>query len=275
MASRELYRSKDGRVTVDDTEGIVSMRVDGRLQSSIRGVDGLDAVQPYLDYLHLPFAVVPEAARVLVIGLGGGVLPKRILHDYPAVRVDAVELDPQVVEIARRYFGLPEEDRLDVIVSDGRRYLEETDRRYDVIVVDAYDGASMPFALTTLEFVRLAASRLSPGGVLTFNFVGVLSGKGSRMSHRFLKGMRTVFSGCWVFPVGVGCGGRRQNIVVLASDTPVEEATLRERIRDRVGGMVRVPGFENFGDRMVVDLPLRGVRPLTDAETPEGGTLDA
>lgn len=275
MSASELYRSDDGRITVDEDGGVVSLRFNGRLQSSITGEEGLDTRQPYLDFLHAPLAILPTAGRVLVIGLGGGVLPKRMIHDYPEMRVDVVELDQTVVDIAHDYFGLPHDERLRVIVGDGREYLETTDGRYDVIVVDAYHETHMPFALSTLEFVRLARSRLTPGGVLAFNVVGVLEGEESGPFVRFLTGVSAVFGATYVFPVGVDCGGRRQNIVVMGSETAVASEELRDRIRTRVGGRVRVPRFETLGEHLVEDLSLGDARPLTDAETPEDGMLHA
>src|SRR5450759_3529900 len=127
MASRQLLvsESRHHRITVDENDGVTSLRFNGCLQSSMRGAEGLDTVQAYLDLLHLSFVLTPDARRVLVIGLGGGVLPKRIWHDYPDVQVDVVELDPQIVEVARRYFDLPQDERLRVTVADGREYVAD------------------------------------------------------------------------------------------------------------------------------------------------------
>jgi len=88
----------------------------------------------------VPFARLfhSELRRVLVIGLGGGSLVTGFLDDYPDVLVDVVEVDPVVVDVARRYFGLPKSRRLRVLVDDGRAFLRRTRRRYDLIVMDAY-----------------------------------------------------------------------------------------------------------------------------------------
>jgi spermidine synthase len=196
-----------------------------------------------------------------------------MVHDYPGLRVDVVELDPEVIEVARRFFGLPDDERLRVFAADGRAFLETAVDRYDVIVVDAYFETSMPYEFTTREFFELCRCRMGPEGVLAYNFVGVLSGRGSRPFHRFLKGLRETFAATYVFPVGVDCGGRRQNIVVMASDALFEPRELRERIRGRAAGRVSVPGFESFGERLVGTPLPRGVPALTDAERPEDGLL--
>lgn len=275
MEERELYESESlhHRMTVQESDGVISLRFNGRLQSSMCGAGGLDTLQPYLHFLHLPLAIAPNLGSVLVVGLGGGILPKRLWHDYPQAHVDVVELDPEVVDVSRRFFGLPDDERLKVIVTDGRGYLESNEEAYDVIVIDAYFETSMPYELTTREFVALCRSSLKAGGVLAYNFVGVLSGAGSATFHRFLKGMRETFSATYVFPVGVPCGGRRQNIIVMASDTLIPSAQLRERVRSRVGGLVTVPCFETFADRLTEVSLDPDTAALTDAEMPEDGLL--
>ncbi len=120
-------------------------------------------------------AAVSAPRRVLVIGLGGGSLPRFILHYFPRATVDAVDIDPVVAEAARRWFGLPppgtpDGDRLRIHVADGRAFLESAAQaRWDVIVLDAYGNASPPPALTTLEFLRTVRAHLAPGGVAVAN----------------------------------------------------------------------------------------------------------
>ena len=71
--------------------------------------------------------------KVLYIGLGGGSAPKRTWRDFPGVRIDAVELDPEVVDVAYEYFELPRDPRMRVTVEDGRRYVSQNDGPWDVI----------------------------------------------------------------------------------------------------------------------------------------------
>lgn len=273
----ELYRSRSGfhDITVDEQGGVVSLRFNGKLQSSLLTNGSLDSVQQYLDYLHLPLAMSPDASSVLVIGLGGGVLPLRMWHDYRRMRIDVVEIDPAVVEVSRRFFGLPDDDRLRVFVEDGRSYLERTREHYDVIVVDAYFETAMPFLLATREFVSLAASRLTGHGVLAYNLVGVLEGPGSESFRRFLAGVAAVLPDVLLSPVGVDCGGRRQNIILLASEASTSLDEVCDRVRSRVDGRVSVPGFESFADHLVRAKVLPDARPLTDSEAPADGLLRA
>lgn len=277
MQEGRIYegRSEHHRITVEESEGVVSLRFNGCLQSSMRGEEGLDTLQRYLDFLHLTFAVRPDAKKVLVIGLGGGVLPKRIWHDYEHVLVDVVEIDPEVVEVARTYFGLPDDERLRVVVGDGRAYLGTTRERYDIIVVDAYFESSIPFDLATAEFFAVCKDHLTRDGVLAYNVVGVVSGRGSRPFHRFVKGLLSTFKATYIFPVRPDKPNRRQNVVALASDKLLNSQELRSRVRSRVDGMVRVPGFESFADHLLERSIPKSVRVISDADRPEDGLLHA
>ena len=120
----------------------------------------------YSDYLQLPLAYRPSTRRILYIGLGGGSAPKRTWRDFPATRIDVVELDPEVVDVAYEYFAVPRDPRLRVEVEDGRRFLAANDGPWDAIVIDAFYSDSIPFHLATREFLELARSRLAPGGVV-------------------------------------------------------------------------------------------------------------
>ena len=94
-----------------------------------------------------------------------------------------VELDPDVVDAAYTWFKLPRDPRLRVEVDDGRRFLQRTDERYDVIMVDAFYSDGVPFHLTTLEFVELMRERLTPGGVIATNVIGALTGGSSQITR--------------------------------------------------------------------------------------------
>lgn len=271
--TEELYRSTSRYhdITVNDEDGSITLRFGGRKQSALDPDSGLSAKQPVLDYLHLPVAIATDPRRALLIGLGGGVLAKRMLHDYPEMHIDAVEIDPEVVDVARRFFGLPDDDRLRITVANGRTYLEQTARTYDVIVIDAYFEALTPYELVTEEFLKSAARRLASGGALAYNVVAVLSGRGSRPFHRFLKTVGTEFPAVYVFPVGTSCGGNRQNIVVVATPGPVEMERTRIRIRSRGDGLVRVDGLREMAEGMLRVSVARGTRTLRDSDAPAGG----
>ena len=155
----------------------------------------------YADYLQLPLAYRPGTRKILYIGLGGGSAPKRTWRDFPATRIEAVEIDPEVVDIAYEYFELPRDPRLQVEVEDGRRFLAANEGPWDAIVVDAFYSDSIPFHLATREFLELARSRLAPGGVVSTNIIGAVRGAESRLFRSMLRTYRAVFPTVAIHPV--------------------------------------------------------------------------
>ncbi len=265
------------RITVIDRGGVRSLKFGDRRQSAIELRDGYSSDIRYTDYLHLALAVKPDARRVLVIGLGGGTLPKRMWRDYPAMRIDSVEIDPVVVDVARRYFGMPDDPRLRVFTTDGRQYVAGTKERYDIAVVDAYYADSIPFHLATEEFFRQLRGVLTPDGVVAYNLIGRIEGDGSRLFRSFYKTIGAVWRHVYVFPVGLSADATPhliRNIVILASDAAVPEGILLDRIERRVDGRVSVRGFADFGaDLYRRRVPTAGVPVLSDRYAPADSML--
>jgi spermidine synthase len=235
-------------IRVEDVGYLRVLRFERNRQSSMYLDAPFDTDFEYPAYLHTPLALKPDAARTLIIGLGGGSVVKRMWRDYPEMRVDVVELDPEIVEIAHRFFGLPRDERIRVFVDDGRAFLETCSETYDVVIVDAFDEDRVPRPLTTEEFLRLARDRLSPDGVVAYNFIGAPSGDHSKPFRSLYKTMKNVWRGVWVFMTDEGVLAEGANLILLGSDADVTDDVLRSRLADRVGGMVTVPAFERFGE---------------------------
>ncbi|HXV39921.1 MAG TPA: fused MFS/spermidine synthase [Steroidobacteraceae bacterium] len=125
----------------------------------------------YTRYMTVALAYAPRAARVVDIGLGGGRIASYI-HDFiPEARVTCIELDPAVVELAQRYFGVKPGPRLELVTLDGRVYMARSTESFDLILVDAYQGTLVPFHLVTREFYAILQRRLAPGGVVVQNIM--------------------------------------------------------------------------------------------------------
>jgi spermidine synthase len=192
--------------------------------------------------------------------------------------VDSVEIDPVVVDVSRRYFFLPEDERIDVHVADARRYVQTTDETYDVVVVDAYYADSLPFHLTTEEFYREVKERMAPDGVLAYNVISAIEGDGSRLFRSTYRTAEGVWEDLWVFGVDPGHetpDDLNQNIIVLATDAKLTEDELLTRIETRVDGKVKVPGFEEFsGDLYEGRVKLGDVPKLTDSHAPTDSLIE-
>lgn len=266
------FDSRFHRLSVNDNDGIRTLKFEHNQQSSMRLDDPYDTHIEYVGYLHTTLAVKPDATSALVIGLGGGSVVKQFWRDYPALRIDAVELDPQVVEIAHAFFELPEDDRIRVIVTDGREFMElAATGTYDIIVVDAFDDDRVPRPLLTEEFMRACRAHLAENGVIAWNVIGAVYGPHSKPFRSMHRTARNVWRNVWTFPLGIAedAVDNTRNIVMLASDVPLSCDELLERIGSRVGGLVRVPAFERFAEDLYTGQIRSGDVPmLTDEPAP-------
>lgn len=114
--------------------------------------------------------VQPGVQRMCMIGLGGGQLSNYLFRTVPGLTIDVVEICPEVVRLARAYFGVPDDPRYRTHVDDGRVFVEQQEpASVDLLVHDAYRGHSIPKHLRTQEFFESCAARLAPGGVLVAN----------------------------------------------------------------------------------------------------------
>lgn len=142
------------------------MVVNGTDQGGIELPSGNSADTFDKGLIGLSQLYVSSPANALIIGLGSGLVVKALAE--AGVRVDVVEIDPEVVRAARDYFGYSGSP----VVDDGRRYLQRTEKRWDVIFVDAFLDGNPPWQLYTREAFELYRDHLNPGGIVALNFIG-------------------------------------------------------------------------------------------------------
>jgi spermidine synthase len=121
-------------------------------------------------YLTLPFSVRDDPPRkIAMLGVAGGTVARAYAEYFPDTIIDAVEIDGELFDIGRRWFGLDDRPQLRVHADDARPFLRRTDERYDFIFLDTYRQPYIPFYLSTREFFELARDRLAPGGAVIIN----------------------------------------------------------------------------------------------------------
>ena len=161
-----------GRVLVIDEGPRRVMRFGSRLgseQSAMVPGDPRAVPVEYVRYALLGLAHHGRPARVLMVGLGGGTFTTLVHRALPGASVDAVEIDPVVVEAARAWFGLREDARYRVHVADAADWLRRDRGAYDYVLLDAYAGEDIPGSVAGEAFFRDVAARLAPGGVVAIN----------------------------------------------------------------------------------------------------------
>jgi spermidine synthase len=277
----EIVHTKDSqyhRIAVVEDDDSRYLRFDSSFQSGMYKDDPYRTRFEYSDYLQLPLAYRPDTRRILYVGLGGGSAPKRTWRDFPATRIDVVELDPEVVDVAYEYFAVPRDPRLRVEVEDGRRFLAANDGPWDAIVIDAFYSDSIPFHLATREFLELARSRLAPGGVVSTNIIGAVRGADSRLFRSMLRTYRAVFPTVAIHPV-LSKGERDltgiRNVILVAGDGA---APSKEFLQERWSELRRQsPGAPDLTAAITgrVDTPVatEDVPVLTDDYAPTDALL--
>jgi spermidine synthase len=123
----------------------------------------------YTRYMTLGMLYPPKLDRLLFIGLGGGRTSWYMHKSLPDLDVTVVELDPEVIRLAKKWFAIREEAHYRIETSDGRVYVQRHRDPADLIMVDAYRGPFVPFHLLTKEFYALLKSRLNAGGCVVQN----------------------------------------------------------------------------------------------------------
>lgn len=213
------------RVTQDDN--VRTLYLDGTPQSAIYTDETDGYVWEYLRYFDLPFLMRDDIERVLFIGGGGFVAPQEFAERN--ISVDAVELDPVVIDVANEWFNLSESRYLDVYEADGRTFLRSSNTTYDVVYLDAYRKSTVPFHLTTEEFMTEIAASMDDQGIVVSNTISTIDGPGSRFARAQYKTMEQVFASTFYYPTEETQFA--QNIELIASKQPVDAspATLRER----------------------------------------------
>lgn len=155
----------------------------------------------------------PEAKNALIVGLGGGSLVPLLGEE--GIELEAVELSPEVIELARGYFGMSlSADK--VHEEDGRVFLAKHPHRYDVVILDAFSGDRLAMNLVSREGLQTAKTALRPGGLLVLNTWGIDTEKGK--PNRVGAAIRETL--CSVFPhvIAVPAAG---NLLFFASDQPI------------------------------------------------------
>jgi spermidine synthase len=181
----------------------------------------------YWDYfLAAPYFNAGPAAgqvrRVAIIGLAGGTIARQFTAVYGPIPIDGVEIDPAIVQVGQRYFGMNEKN-LNVYTADGRTFMRITHHTYDVVAIDAFQQPYIPFQLTTKEFFQEIRAHLSPTGVVCLNTGHTRTD--FRLVQAFVNTLSQVFPSVYVFNVP-----NTFNTEVMATMQPTSLATFRANL---------------------------------------------
>lgn len=127
----------------------------------------------------------------LIIGLAGGTIARQMLESFPDAHVDGVEIDGDVVEVGKKYFD-DADPRIKPYVMDGRIFLQLTDQKYDLVMMDAYRQPYIPFHLVTKEFFEEVRDHMNDDAILAVNVASV-RGVSRTLAAMIYRTMKEVF----------------------------------------------------------------------------------
>jgi len=159
-------------------------------------------VQNYLKYFRLIEHFNPGFKKALMIGGAGYAFPRFFQIRYPDRYLDVVEIDPEMIEIANKYFDFQPGEKFRNFTEDGRIFLNKNRGKYDIIFEDAYSrNDSVPFQLATREAMLRVYDSLNEGGIFIMNIISHLTGDKGRYFRAQYHTIKKVFPKVYVFPV--------------------------------------------------------------------------
>lgn len=187
-----------------------------------------DLYYEYTKYYDLMFKSTKEIKNTLMIGGAGYSYPKYYISKYLDKSIDVVEIDPDITEIAKKYFyldklindfDLKNNNRLGLITEDGRTYLNKNTKKYDAILNDAFAGESPAATLTTIEAAQKIYNSLTENGLYLSNIISSIDGENSNFIKAEVNTLKHVFKNVYVVPCNdLNNYERVQNNMVIATD---------------------------------------------------------
>ncbi len=200
----------------DSVNNIRTLILDNNFHSAMDLNNPERIVYEYTKFFHLGLLFVDEPNNVLFIGGGGFSAPKKFFVDYPEMIVNVVEIDQEVVNVGSEFFAVPEDERLKISTNDGRIFLRNTNEKYNIIILDAYDKSYVPFHLMTREFNELVYEHLTEDGVFISNIITSIEGNSADLFLAEIKTMKSVFPNVYIYPVISDQQTVIQNVIVVA-----------------------------------------------------------
>ena len=270
----------------DDSSGSRYLRFNRYVESQIGPGPDYTGRSEYTKYFHLAPAFVWPMKRVCFIGAGGGIGPREFLQSYPGVKIDCVDIDPEVLRVCQEYFHVPRNHAdLRMIEADGRMFVRrKAEGPWDAVLLDAFTiGGRIPFHLATREYFREVRDRLAPGGILLMNVISGIDGPKGEMFRAVHRTMAEAFGDLpaaagaaadaprhvYAFDVHRWSGtGETRNVIFVAARDAVPLGDVARRAGELAGaGKLREEVQAQLKGR-IDKLPDPGAVLLTDEHAP-------
>jgi len=203
-----------------------------------------------------PYNAANQLKRVCIIGLAAGTIAHQYTAVFGAVPIDGIEIDPQIVETGRRYFGMTEPN-LNVIIQDGRLALHQSTQKYSVVGIDAYRVPYVPWNLTTLEFFQDVRAHLTADGVVVIN-VGRTVNADGQQDRRLIQAMTHTLAAVYPSIYTIDVPGSF-NTILVATAQKTDAANLN-------ANLVALPTNADLVLRTVLDSAVKNLQPTVQSD---------
>ena len=204
----------------------------------------------YTKMMLASLLVLEDPQRILVIGLGGATLPQALARVFPEASIDIVEIDPAVVQVAEKYFDFVPAANVRLFVEDARvwgKHAANNETRYDLILLDAFNGDYIPEHMMTLEYLQETRALLTERGVLAANTFST-SELYAHESATYARAFGAFFN--------VKMSTNSNRIIIAARTPPLPDKTALDAAARRMAARLRPLGMD------ALDFP-----PLMDTRT--------
>ena len=188
-------------------------------------------------------AEITSPKNILILGMSGGASIRQFQQYFPLAKIDAVEIDPKVAEIARANFGISENENLKIYIDDARPFLVKTAKKYDLVEVDLFQGGPhIPFYALTKEFFEAVGGALAESGVMVMN---IYAPANKEILTPALNTIAAVFPSVFEVPL-------RDNVLALAT----KEKTSLEEMKDLIKKNQTHEDFQTVNQRALEGISL-------------------
>lgn len=186
--------------------------------SSAMFLDNNELVYEYTKYYNLARHLNPHFKKTLMFWWAWYSFPKSFLLNYPNSKIDVVEIDPKMTELAKKYFNLRDNKNLHIYHEDWRVYLNKTKNKYDVVFWDAFSSHySIPYQLTTKEAIQKTYNILNKDWVVILNIISAIEWDKWQFLQAEYKTYKSIFPQVYIFPVrNKNDWNEVQNIILVA-----------------------------------------------------------
>jgi len=194
----------------------------GLLAQSGYSLPSPDSDWSYLDSLFGVGPLIEPVNDLLILGMAAGSTILQHQTFSPQVKIDAVEIDPKIIAVAKGGFGLKEGDNLKIWQADARPFLAKGQKQYDMIEVDLFQGSPyIPFYVTTQEFFEATGKRLSAKGIIMMN---IFAPGGQEILEPILNTVAVVYPSVYKIPI-------RNNFIILATRSETSIGEIKEKLK--------------------------------------------